>query len=192
MIFERKNTERQWKLGSKRLATVALGAGLVFAACSTTQPVGVQVGDSATATKIAAKLAADPEVNPFNVDVDVNEGVVRLSGTVEDPEAKVQAERLARDTAGVRRVINEIELGDRSLGERIDDAGLTAKIKAKLTADPDINPFNINVDVEDGRVTLMGRVKDEWHRQHAEEIVRNTKGVESVRNRLEVGKLGEH
>jgi hyperosmotically inducible periplasmic protein len=185
------DTGIQKQKAKRRLAALGLVAGLALAGCSSTQPVGVQASDSAIAAKIAAKLTADPEVNPFNVDVDVNEGVVRLSGRVEDPEARIQAERLARDTEGVRRVINEVELGERSIGERIDDAALTAKIKTKLAADPDINPFNINVDVEDGRVTLMGRVKDEWHREHAEEIARNTKGVESVRNRLEVGERGE-
>jgi hyperosmotically inducible protein len=174
----------------------ALGCGLALAAvaltaCSSTQPVGVQASDSAIVSKVKAKLAADPEVNPFNVDVDVNEGVVRLSGKVEDPEAIEQAVLLARNTEGVRRVVNDLELGSTTLGERIDDATLTAKIKGKLAADPEINPFNINVDVEDGRVTLMGRVADERRREHAGEIARNTEGVTSVVNRLEVDKTGE-
>jgi osmotically-inducible protein OsmY len=185
------NTKVRLTTTMKR-STMAFGvaAGLLLGACSSTQPVGVQASDTALATKIEAKLAADPEVNPFNVDVDVNEGVVRLSGKVEDPEARVQPERLAMQTKGVRKVINDVELGDTSLGDRIDDAALTAKIKTKLTVDKDINPFNINVDVEDGMVTLMGRVIDQWHSEHAEKIVRETKGVRSVRNRLEVGERG--
>jgi hyperosmotically inducible protein len=190
------NTCLQVESAKRRVAAVGTWLGLLLVAlaligCASTQSAGTQMGDSGIAAKIKTKLAADPEVNPFNVDVDVNEGVVRLSGKVEDPEARVQAEELARNTEGVVRVVNDIELGSTTLGERVDDAGLTLKIKTKLAADPEINPFNINVDVEDGKVTLMGRVTDERHKQHAEEIARNTEGVRSVVNRLEVGERTE-
>ncbi|HVS61859.1 MAG TPA: BON domain-containing protein [Thermoanaerobaculia bacterium] len=180
----------------RALARTGMGLGLLLVAfalvgCASTQSVGSQASDTGIATKIKGKLAADPEVNPFNVDATVNEGVVRLSGKVEDPEARVQAERLARNTEGVVRVINEIELGSTTIGERVDDAGLTMKIKSKLAADPEINPFNINVDVEDGKVTLMGRVVDERHKKLVEDLVRNTGGVREVVNRLEVGDRSE-
>jgi hyperosmotically inducible protein len=85
------------------------------------------------------------------------------------------------------RVINDIEIGDRSMGEQLDDATITTKIKAKLTADPDINPFNVNVDSEDGMVTLTGRVADRERKMLAERLARETKGVRGVRNLLEVG-----
>ena len=190
------NTAFQHDTFKRALARTGMGLGLLLLAlalvgCASTQSVGSQASDTGIASKIEAKLAADPQINPFNVDADVNEGVVRLSGKVEDPEARVQAERLARNTEGVVRVINDIEIGSTTLGERVDDAGLTMKIKTKLAADPEINPFNINVDVEDGKVTLMGRVVDERHKKLAEELVRNTKGVLEVVNRLEVGERSE-
>lgn len=190
------STAFRFETFKRALARTGMGLGLLLVAlalvgCASTQPVGTQMSDTSIATKIKAKLAADPEVNPFNVSTDVNEGVVRLSGKVEDPEARVQAERLARNTEGVVRVINDIELGSASIGERVDDAGLTMKIKTKLAADPEINPFNINVAVEDGKVTLMGRVVDERHKKLVEDLVRNTGGVREVVNLLEVGERSE-
>jgi hyperosmotically inducible protein len=160
---------------------IALGAG-----CASTQTVGEEIDDATITTKIEAKLTADPEVSAFNVDVDTNEGVVRLSGTVEDPEAKVEAEQLARDTEGVRRVINDIKVGERSMGDRLSDTAISTKVKAKITGDPELNPFNINVDTKDGVVTLRGTVKSEESKQEAEEIARETEGVERVQNMLEV------
>jgi hyperosmotically inducible protein len=164
------------------LATALLGVG-----CASTQSASTQLGDSAITTKIAAKLASDPEINPFNVDVDTNEGVVTLSGAVEKVEAREEAEKLARNTEGVRKVINDITYGSRGIGERIDDGWITTKVKTKLTADPELNPFNINVDTKEGVVTLSGRVKTKAASKEAAELAAGTEGVKTVKNRLEVG-----
>jgi len=95
------------------LLMLALAALLTFAAaCKTTEPVGMQIDDKAITTKIKAKLAADLDMNPFNVDVDTNEGVVTLQGRVKKEETRRKAEDYARDTDGVKRVINLIKVGD--------------------------------------------------------------------------------
>jgi hyperosmotically inducible protein len=159
---------------------------LTLGACASTQSPGQQVDDAAITSKVKAKLTADPEINPFNIDVDTDAGVVSLRGTVEDPEAKTQAERLARNTEGVVSVRNEISVGETTVGQRVDDAALATKVKGSITADPDLNPFNIDVDVKDGVVTLSGVVKTEMARQEAERIARNHDGVRSVVNQLEV------
>jgi hyperosmotically inducible protein len=159
---------------------------LVAAGCSSTQTVGEELDDATITTKVEAKMAANPDVSAFNVDVDTNEGVVRLSGTVKSPEAKAEAEKIARGTEGVRRVINDIEVGERDMGDRLSDTAITTKIKAKITGDPDLNPFNINVDTKEGVVTLRGTVKDPDSKQAAERIARETEGVKSVQNMLEV------
>lgn len=83
---------------------------LTLGACTSTQTVGEQFDDATITTKVKSKLAADPEVNPFNIDVDSNDGVVTLQGTVRDSEARTIAERLARETQGVKRVVNLIKV----------------------------------------------------------------------------------
>ena len=72
----------------------------------------------------------------------------------------------------------------------VRDAELTAKVKAKLTADPEINPFQIDVDTVDGKVTLTGKVTTERQREEAEHLARGTEGVLDVVNNLEVGPRG--
>jgi hyperosmotically inducible periplasmic protein len=94
-----------------RLAAIVLAvtaAILLFGACSSTRTVGEQVDDGWITTKIESKLAGDPEVSAFNVDVDTLDGVVTLKGAVKSQEAKAQAEEHARETEGVTRVVNQI------------------------------------------------------------------------------------
>ena len=172
----------------KRFWNLVFGVLLVLAAvgCSSTQTVGEELDDATITTKVEAKMAGDPDVSAFNVDVDTNEGVVRLSGTVEKPEARAEAEKLARETEGVRRVINDIKVGERDMGDRMSDTAITTKIKAKITGDPDLNPFNINVDTKDGVVTLRGTVKHADSKAEAEKLARDTEGVKSVENMLQV------
>lgn len=93
-----------------RLSSV-VAVGFMLASCSSTRTPGTQVDDAAITAVIKAKLAADGDINPFNIDVDTNEGVVTLQGRVENESARSRAEELARDTEGVRRVINLIKTG---------------------------------------------------------------------------------
>jgi hyperosmotically inducible periplasmic protein len=90
----------------------ALMLALALGACSSTKTAGTQVDDAAITAKVKAKLAADGDINPFNIDVDTNEGVVTLQGRVSKDEARTKAERHARETEGVRRVINLVKVGD--------------------------------------------------------------------------------
>jgi osmotically-inducible protein OsmY len=97
-----------------RLSVVclALVLALSLGACSSTKSAGTQVDDAAITATVKAKLAADGDINPFNIDVDANEGVVTLQGRVAKEEARTKAEQLARNTDGVTRVINLIKVGD--------------------------------------------------------------------------------
>jgi osmotically-inducible protein OsmY len=91
-----------------------LALALALGACSSTRSAGRQVDDAAITAAVKAKLTADGDINPFNIDVDTNEGEVTLQGRVEKAEARRKAARHARETDGVRRVINLIKVGDRS------------------------------------------------------------------------------
>ena len=72
----------------------------------------------------------------------------------------------------------------RTAGEVVDDATITAQIKAKLAADPDLSALKINVDTNQGAVRLKGEVKTLALRRKADELVQGIKGVKSVDNQL--------
>jgi len=163
-----------------------LAVSLLLGACSSTQTVGEEIDDSVITSKIKAKLAADPDVNPFEIDVDTLERVAHLRGTVETNKERMEAEKLARETHGVRTVINELTLGDHTVAENLTDAKIASIVKAKLAADPEINPFDIDVDADLGVITLDGLVKTNEQKMEAEKLARNTDGVKRVKNEIKV------
>ncbi|HEY0513014.1 MAG TPA: BON domain-containing protein [Thermoanaerobaculia bacterium] len=103
----------QWVLRGP-LICLALMLALALGACSSTKSAGTQIDDAAITAKVKAKLAADGDINPFNIDVDTNLGVVTLQGRVKKDETRTKAEHYARQTDGVKRVINLITVGDKT------------------------------------------------------------------------------
>jgi hyperosmotically inducible protein len=168
---------------------LALAAAVAAPGCMSTRPASVQVDDASITAKVKSALAADATTNPLRVDVDTQEGVVRLSGTVEDPANRRRAEEVARNVEGVRRVVNDIQVGDKTVGQSVDDKFITTKIKSKLTVSGDLNPFNIDVDTVNGVVTLSGRVAKPEAKAEAERLARETEGVREVRNNIQVGEI---
>ena len=79
---------------------------------------------------------------------------------------------------------------DRTLGERVDDAKITAALKTKLVADRVKNLVNVNVDTREGVVHLQGTVPTEQDRMEAEHLASTTKGVRAVKNDLTVRESG--
>ena len=172
-----------------RRLLLAAAALVVVAACSSTKPVSMQIDDAAVKTEVLAKLSTNGQTNPFRLDVQVSEGVVHLAGTVDNAAEKQLAEQEARSVDNVRQVINDIHIGDVTGGQMADDGTITAKVKAKLAASAEINPFNVDVATSQGIVSLVGRVKTEAQKAEAERIARETAGVRGVRNLLKVGDL---
>src|SRR5687767_10277498 len=87
----------------QRCAAV-LAAAIMTVACAQT--------DAGITTNVKTKLAADDTVKAYQVDVDTRNGVVTLSGDVENAAAKEQAIQIARQTDGVRDVIDQIRVGE--------------------------------------------------------------------------------
>ena len=69
----------------------------------------------------------------------------------------------------------------------LDEARLTAKIKAKITLDDTLEDSRVDVDTEGTVVTLSGRVATAAQRERVLQLARETEGVTSVSDRLVVG-----
>jgi osmotically-inducible protein OsmY len=73
-------------------------------------------------------------------------------------------------------------------GESVDDAVVTAKVKAKLVDDEVTKAYQINVETFKGIVQLSGSVDSAEARTRATELARDVGGVKDVKNSLQVGK----
>lgn len=77
---------------------------------------------------------------------------------------------------------------NRSMGTMIDDQTIQTQVKAKMMADGRVEANDINLQVLNGVVTMMGAVKSDAEKTAAEEVARTVEGVTSVDNQLTVGK----
>ncbi len=172
----------------KAWALVVLVAGLCLVmSCAST--------DTGLTTKVKAKLAADDVVKASQIEVATSNGVVTLTGNVDSEEAKNRALRLAKDTPGVVSVVDMIAARrasgsgdapepDRTIGETVDDAGITMSVKSKLLDDPLVKGLKIDVDTRERVVFLTGSVGSDAERQKAIQLARDTKGVRDVQANL--------
>jgi hypothetical protein len=71
-----------------------------------------------------------------------------------------------------------------TLGEKVDDATLLAKIKTNLLRAPEVEGLDVNVDVKNGVVTLSGTAATTTERASAERIAKTSDGVTKVDNRI--------
>lgn len=67
-----------------------------------------QVSDDTIYDNVRRRLASDPVVKGGGIKVDVKQGVVTLSGSVELEKQKIKAEKLAKKVSGVKSVNNEL------------------------------------------------------------------------------------
>jgi hyperosmotically inducible protein len=74
----------------------------------------------------------------------------------------------------------------KSVGETIDDSGITAQVKTALLNDPDVPGMSIDVDTSKGLVTLSGQVKSKAQADKAIAITRRVDGVRDVKSTLQV------
>jgi len=78
------------------------------------------------------------------------------------------------------------ETQSETIGQKINDATTTARVKSRLIINENTDGLRINVDTRNSEVTLNGTVKSETEKSHAEDIARSTNGVRSVQNQLKV------
>ena len=117
----------------------------------------------------------------FNVSVDVLEGRVMLTGSVEQIDERIEATKLAWGIEGVNEVINEIQISnDEDILDYADDLVMKTKINAKLLLEKNILNLNYSVEVVNGIVYLIGIAQDQKELDAVTEISKNTYGVISV------------
>lgn len=156
------------------------------------QDIEQNISDSVITTKITAKFAKNNDLNPLKLSVKTEEGVVTLSGYVNDKQAFVDALRIAKTTKGVKSVeIDDLVI--KKVNTKFTDAYITAKVeaailKAKVFDDESIPLVGINAVTNNGAVTLTGQVKRNKALLAIVRRVSAVKGVKKVVSRLEINK----
>ncbi|MBP6251577.1 MAG: BON domain-containing protein [Rubrivivax sp.] len=95
-------------IAATAVATAALFVSTGCAVVRDQQPVGAYIDDATLTTRVKAKFAEDQTVSALAISVETLNGVVQLSGFAKSVTERVLAEKLARETSGVKSVRNDI------------------------------------------------------------------------------------
>ena len=167
------------------LAAAALAMTVGCASSMTTKDT--RQSDSAITSAVQKSLGENGKVKASQIQVQTREGVVVLLGVVDTEEARREAGRVAWRTADVNGVVNDLTVGERTVGSWIDDVTISSMVKSKLIANTEIKAGDIDVSSSQAVVTLIGRVSSSVVKSDADRIARGTKGVKDVNNELTVG-----
>jgi hyperosmotically inducible periplasmic protein len=163
---------------------------LAIAGCSSTMvPENTRDMDSAISSKIDESLEDSTTVKARQVNIETHEAVVYLTGIVDSEDSRREAGRIAWRTEGVNGVVNDLTVGERTVGDWVDDTLISSRLKAKLIADTDVRASDVDVSSSQGVVTLIGRVRTSEMKKDAERIARGINGVTDVHNELVVGRM---
>ena len=149
--------------------------------------VGTFIDDSIIAAKLKNLYFNQNEKIFFNVDVEVNEGRVLLTGTVETSDIRIEATKLAWGVNDVVTVINEIQISDNdNILDYADDLVITTKINAKLLLKKEINNLNYNIDTVNKIVYVIGIAQNKNELASVIDIINSVYGVKEVINYVRI------
>lgn len=132
---------------------------------------------------VLAELASDYRFQQAEVGVEVDDGVVTLTGTVSTYVKIGLAAELAAGVAGVKDVANKLTVKDIT---KHDDTALAQAVRNALRWDVDVPEERIDSIVRDGVVTLRGSVDHWYERSAARHVVARLTGVRSVNDHMVV------
>lgn len=142
-----------------------------------------EVPDEEITSAVNASLLADDAVSANSISVATNEGVVDLTGSVNNILAKDRAEEITAATVGVRAIINRIKVEPADLPP---DDELEETIRNTWRSDPAVYSWKIGATARNGVVTLTGEVDSHAKKDLAEVLAKGVKGVTAIENNIDV------
>ncbi|MES2252431.1 MAG: BON domain-containing protein [Pseudomonadota bacterium] len=177
------------------LAPLVVGGGAAIGTLAIREKgVTGSMSDSQISVVIKAKLYSfNPDLHA-RVTVTVEGGEVLLTGSIQNQEWSVEAERLAWEASGVKKVLNNIEITDNDelgIGIYAKDSWITTQLKSKLLFGDDIRSLNYGIKTVGGVVYVMGIAQDQTELDRVLDTVSKTLYVTRVVNYVKIRGVSE-
>lgn len=177
---------------------IAAALGLAGTSFADNKPLSQEAREARIEGQIIGTYTLNRHLNPFDFDVDVNGSTAIITGEVEDAIDKELAEQIALGVNGIDKVENRVTVnpdvkpraastGERTFGDAVSDATITASVKSKLLWNDHTDGLDIKVETRNGNVMLSGTADSNASKDLAGRIAENTEGVRAVENHLRVG-----
>jgi len=125
----------------------------------------------------------DLRVPSYKINVEVENGIVTLTGVVDNLRSKRIAEKDAKNTLGVLTVENRLKVRRE---EPPVDSVISENVRDALKWDPVVERHDITVLTRNNKVFLFGNVDSRYEKMHAEAITSQVFGAVEVENNLEI------
>jgi len=142
--------------------------------------------------KVKVALLFHRSVSAVATEVDVKDGITTLRGEAASLAQKELTTEYAKDVEGVKNVINEMTVsktpgkGRRTIGEKIDDASITAQVNMTLLNHRSTSVLNTKVKTKRGVVTVSGKARNSAEMDLVTKLVNDINGVKGVKNRMTI------
>jgi hyperosmotically inducible periplasmic protein len=142
--------------------------------------------------QVKYSLLFNRNVSGIKTQVFVNDGIVTLKGEAESQAQKDLAGEYAKDVKGVKDVKNEMTIAkvsnksEQTLGEKIDDASITAQVKMAFLTHHSTSAFKTGVETSNGVVTLSGKATSGAGKDMATKVASDVNGVTHVVNNMTI------
>ncbi len=201
---------------SRDMWTILVVLGLLWGGCTTVmietgkkafedRTTDDQVTDTKIATGILSGLSDKDKGLLLDVNTDVWEQRVMLTGTLDDPAVRQEVVKMAKFDARVKQVYDEIQIvtpeekerrrkeaeehdkkDTEGMGQSVDDFWIATKIEAQLVAEEGITSVNYRWRSVRNQIYLIGRAGSQVELDKVLEIIRKTEGVSSVKHFVEI------
>ena len=127
----------------------------------------------------------EPLLNAAEIGVTAEDGVVSLTGVVDSYPKKLEAENAAKNVAGVKAVVENIEIKLSSLWNK-SNVDIANEVITALKSNWVVPKDKVKVKVEDGWISLVGEVPWNYQKEAAKKAVTYLSGVTGVTNNIKI------
>ena len=119
--------------------------------------VGTQIDDSIMEKSLKTKVLLRDKNHLLKVKTKVLDGRIFLTGTVDDPEEKLQLTKLAWETKGVRSVRNDIKIKEEfNFSQSAKDLLITSQLRTAIILSKEIKATNYQIDTYKKKIFIYG------------------------------------
>jgi osmotically-inducible protein OsmY len=169
----------------KRNAAIGIGGFLFFILLFGIVPhpvTALEITNREITWAVMAALLNDAGMHSHFIDVKTENGIVMLSGPVDNLLAKERAVKIAETVKGVRSVVNRITVKPGPIA----DHQIHRLVRMALLSDPATGSYDIGVRVQGASVVLTGTVGSWQEKQLCGEVAKGIKGVKDLQNNIRV------
>jgi len=170
-------------IGCSPVGVLASGGGATMVVAEGDRSLGTVVDDATIKLNLSAKFLKSENRLFLDVNSNVTEGRVLLTGLVDTQEIRIEAVRKVWEINGVREVINEIEVGDKTtLREYMNDLWINTQVKSLAARTIGLRSFSYNFETIKGKVYIAGITSRPEQLQAIVESTKTIKGVKEIVN----------